>query len=465
VNRPSDAEKAALQIFDALGPDADISSAASVVALRELVEKTVHRNYALRTALSRGVAFHYGNMPLLIRSEIERLFREGVLRYLVCTSTLLEGVNLPCRNLFVRGPKKGNGKIMTTADFWNLAGRAGRWGKEFQGNIVCIDVSSSALWPEPPKVRVAQPIRRATDGALSRITPLRDYIARDAPIEDARSEPLFESVYSFLACRFLDGLPLATIPGAESVPTAEIVALEADLAAALQRIEVPRSIIQRHAGISPPAMQRLLTHFRSSTSPENLLVASPESGDAAETYAGALGRSAEHLGGNFGTPPRQYMLAILLRDWMRGYPLARLIEARLQRTANLNATRLAAVIRETMQDVESVARFEAPKFLACYLDLVRLHLAEIGEADLAANMPDLNMMLELGVSRGTEVTLMTLGLSRTSVIAVSEYIIEDDLSREQCLAWLRDNNLEAIDVPALVREELLRVRDGDHRNL
>jgi hypothetical protein len=25
--------------------------------------------------LQRGVAFHYGNMPLLIRTEIERLFR------------------------------------------------------------------------------------------------------------------------------------------------------------------------------------------------------------------------------------------------------------------------------------------------------------------------------------------------------------------------------------------------------
>ena len=28
---------------------------------------------------------------------------------------------------------------MTEIDFWNLAGRAGRQGKEFQGNIICID--------------------------------------------------------------------------------------------------------------------------------------------------------------------------------------------------------------------------------------------------------------------------------------------------------------------------------------
>ncbi|HEY8646375.1 MAG TPA: hypothetical protein VIL77_10900 [Gaiellaceae bacterium] len=54
---------------------------------------------------------------------------------------------------------------------------------------------------------------------------------------------------------------------------------------------------------------------------------------------------------------------------------------------------------------------------------------------------------------------MTLGLSRTSVIAISEFIIEDNLSREECLAWLREHDLDTIDLPTLVRDELKRVRD------
>ena len=36
--------------------------------------------YQLTAALRRGIAFHYGNMPLLIRNEIERLFRENVVK-------------------------------------------------------------------------------------------------------------------------------------------------------------------------------------------------------------------------------------------------------------------------------------------------------------------------------------------------------------------------------------------------
>ena len=60
--------------------------------------------------VERGVAFHYGNMPSLIRLEVERLFRSGKIRFLICTSTLIEGVNLSCRTIVLRGPRKGIGK-------------------------------------------------------------------------------------------------------------------------------------------------------------------------------------------------------------------------------------------------------------------------------------------------------------------------------------------------------------------
>ncbi len=88
--------------------------------------------------MRKQVAFHYGNIPQLVRSEVERLFSSGKLKYLICTSTLVEGVNLSCRNIFLRNPKRGKGNLMSREDFWNLAGRAGRWGKEFQGNIFAL---------------------------------------------------------------------------------------------------------------------------------------------------------------------------------------------------------------------------------------------------------------------------------------------------------------------------------------
>jgi replicative superfamily II helicase len=106
--------------------------------LAELARKGVHPNFALASLVERGVAFHYGNMPSLIRLEVERLFRSSKIRFLVCTSTLIEGVNLSCRTIVVRGPRKGVGHPMEAHDFWNLAGRAGRWGNEFQGNMCAL---------------------------------------------------------------------------------------------------------------------------------------------------------------------------------------------------------------------------------------------------------------------------------------------------------------------------------------
>jgi replicative superfamily II helicase len=104
-----------------------------LLELADLARKSVHPRYRLAPLVERGAAFHYGNMPSLIRSEVERLFRSGKIRFLVCTSTLIEGVNLSCRTIVLRGPRKGIGHPMEAHDFWNLAGRAGRWGDEFQG--------------------------------------------------------------------------------------------------------------------------------------------------------------------------------------------------------------------------------------------------------------------------------------------------------------------------------------------
>ena len=89
--------------------------------------------------------------------------REGKIRFLVCTSTLIEGVNLSCRTIVVRGPRKGRGNPMEPHDFWNLAGRAGRWGDEFQGNIICINPKDLKAWPTGVPDRARYPIKRESD--------------------------------------------------------------------------------------------------------------------------------------------------------------------------------------------------------------------------------------------------------------------------------------------------------------
>jgi hypothetical protein len=141
---------------------------------------------------------------------------------------------------------------------------------------------------------------------------------------------------------------------------------------------------------------------------------------------------------------------------MRGYPLARLISDRIDRArqASADTAPIPRLIREIMQDVEQVARFQAPKYLACYLDVLRFHLESTGVQIDEEDFPDVSMMLELGVSRPTEVSLMALGLSRTSTVALAEYIVDDNLSPQQVLEWITSRNLGSFALPALVRKEI-----------
>jgi replicative superfamily II helicase len=103
----------------------------------QIIKKIVHPDYYLIDCLKRGVAYHFGSLPQVVRYNIESLFKDGVIKYLFCTSTLLEGVNLPAKNVFILQNKNGK-RNFSTVDFWNLAGRAGRLRYELSGNIYCI---------------------------------------------------------------------------------------------------------------------------------------------------------------------------------------------------------------------------------------------------------------------------------------------------------------------------------------
>ena len=108
-----------------------------ITDLIKYIKKSVHRDYFLIDCLEKGIAFHFGRLPQRIRERVEDLYSTGKINYLFCTSTLLEGVNLPAKNIFILNNKIGISNF-SKIDFWNLAGRAGRLNKELSGNIICV---------------------------------------------------------------------------------------------------------------------------------------------------------------------------------------------------------------------------------------------------------------------------------------------------------------------------------------
>jgi hypothetical protein len=109
-------------------------------ALVALATTRLHSAHSLVGVLRRGVGFHHAALPGDVQAELEDGIRKGPLRYLVATTTLIEGINFPVRSVLVgdRGYPTADG-FVTTLDapkLLNAVGRAGRAGRETEGWIV-----------------------------------------------------------------------------------------------------------------------------------------------------------------------------------------------------------------------------------------------------------------------------------------------------------------------------------------
>jgi len=85
-----------------------------------------------------GIFSHDGNTPHGIRLAVEHAMHVGKARFVICTSTLSQGVNLPIRYLIIDGFYQGAERIKNR-DFHNLIGRAGRSGMHTEGSILFAD--------------------------------------------------------------------------------------------------------------------------------------------------------------------------------------------------------------------------------------------------------------------------------------------------------------------------------------
>ena len=110
--------------------------------LAQEIRNEVHSKCFLADLILKGVAYHVGYLPSNNRLRIERSFEDGDLRTIFCTSTLVEGVNLPADNLFITSYKDGISN-MDEVKFRNLVGRVGRIKYNLYGNAVLVRMDDS----------------------------------------------------------------------------------------------------------------------------------------------------------------------------------------------------------------------------------------------------------------------------------------------------------------------------------
>ena len=465
VDSPASAEKAARAIWELEGgPTVAVDS--EITELINLIKEIVHRQYSLASVLSRGIAFHYGNMPVLLRLEIERLFKEGKVKFLICTPTLIEGVNLPARSIFIRNPHKGPGRPMTAVDFWNLAGRAGRQGKEFEGNVVCVEPDrwDSVL----PRERAKYPMSRRVDViARDHAEELFEYIRQATPKNFAISKggaSDLEYAFSFFVTEHIGCLTFAQSPVAHRFSDQFIAIITGLCEAAVIQLSYPIEIVTKNPGVSALSMQRLYQFFLSQPFLGDLLPVEPRASNAFHRFEKIITLISEYLDGAFN--PSAGARAVVVTNWLKGMPMHVMIDKSWDywRERIDKKKKLDAVIRDVMKDIEEYVRFRFAKYLGCYTDLLRAALEARNDIDNLEKLPDLRLHIEFGAGTKTQLSLMSLGLSRTSALLVEALIVGEDasvgenLDESDCL-FLLGELLDDARLSPIVRAELRRVRD------
>lgn len=110
--------------------------------LGEWISKNYHPEWPITSGASKGVAVHHGRLPRSLGQLFVRLFDAGVIKVLICTSTLIEGVNTSAANVFIYD-KKINRMDFDFFSFANIRGRVGRMMRHFVGNAY--------LYHDPPE--------------------------------------------------------------------------------------------------------------------------------------------------------------------------------------------------------------------------------------------------------------------------------------------------------------------------
>ncbi len=139
LNRPMAVERFAL---DAAQHRDDRPLTPEIEKIIESIGEFIHPEYNLIKCIKNGVLFHHGGIPDIVRLYVEEIYSKySDFEFIVTTSTLLEGVNIPAEKIFVLNPSKGHGHL-SAAQFKNLIGRVCRFKEVFDdegGSLVMLE--------------------------------------------------------------------------------------------------------------------------------------------------------------------------------------------------------------------------------------------------------------------------------------------------------------------------------------
>lgn len=427
------------QVSDPKGTKAELEDAA------DYVRKTVHEKYSLADAITKGIVFHYGPLPRNIRIMIENCVEEKLIDYVVCTTTLAEGVNMPVQNLFIRDPKivqKGEpSRALSPVQMKNIVGRAGRLLKNFSGNVFYVDheewefPDSIKEEPEAPKLptyfkllkektaEIVDALHGKKDDTTVNIHTLNATINK--LLRDREKGKLSEVVK-----RYVDVKDHKRVISAVN--------------SLVKRIEIPAGIRNLNPTIGVVQQDELYKflkrqHDLSSWAPRlphearfrqylSDLVDLFIRFDFMQIKLYGTEEEAQEIRRRY-----CYRLSLTAENWVKEVPLRKMIQDYIDwcEARGLAVPEPDEVVKDTVEMIDGTVRFTFANAAKCFCQIYTQVTTERGEDE--NQIPEFYSFLEIGASSDLTIRLISAGLSRQTAIEVSRLVPKIDAESENLI--------------------------------
>lgn len=163
--------------------DSLLEDEASIARALEVGKEWLGADHPAVASLKVGVAIHHGRLPSPFLRELEVLLSEGVLRVIVASPTLSQGLNLNAAVLLVPALYRAAEKIKGE-EFANVAGRAGRAFVDVEGLIVHV-MFDKIDWrkKEWRKLVASAKARTLKSGLIQIVAEILERLSRDGVLD------------------------------------------------------------------------------------------------------------------------------------------------------------------------------------------------------------------------------------------------------------------------------------------
>ncbi len=115
----------------------------------------------LKKLVSNGIGIHHSGMVPILKEVVEILYSQGLIKVLLATETFAMGVNMPTKTVVFCQLTKFDGastkRILRPEEYGQMAGRAGRRGKDPVGHVVILPTVNFMSESEAKSMVMAPP--------------------------------------------------------------------------------------------------------------------------------------------------------------------------------------------------------------------------------------------------------------------------------------------------------------------